>query len=216
MAKVKGGITGRPAGKVAELIFGAARTREGKVVTVREAVNPSNPQTADQQAQRGKFQQALDIAKAIGPSIYQEDWNRSVGQLPGFQAWMSLLLNNIDGSDVLQPPSDVQLGDLHFPNTTGTSSTGSSSEIGMTWSTENGPNGTGADKAVLVAIEQDEPTGRKRDVVISTANDRGDSSEVLEVGQASTDYVVALYFRGAGSAEGLLSLAEFITATSSA
>ncbi len=117
MAKVKGGITGRPAGKVASLIFGAARGREGKVVTVRELVAPSNPRTPEQQAQRGKFQSSLAYVQGWGPDVYQSDWNRSVGQLPGFQSMMSILLNNIQGTpERLTPPDDRQLGSLHFPD----------------------------------------------------------------------------------------------------
>ena len=214
MAKVKGGITGRPAGKVAELIFGAARTREGKAVTVREAVNPSNPRTAEQQAQRSKFSQALQVTKAIGPSIYQDDWNRSVGQLPGFQSWMSILLNNIDATDTLAAPADIQLGDLHYPDTVQATPGTQTGEIDVDWSSEAGANGTGADVAVAIAIEQSPDGQGVRQVVTSTAATRTDETATLQNLPTGSIFVVGLYFRGAGSAEGLLSLAGFYNATS--
>lgn len=215
MAKIPGGITSRPSGKLGNIIFGAARTPEGKVATAREAVDPSNPDTPAQQTQRGKFRQALNIVQRIGPSIYQEDWNRSVGQLPGFQSWQSILLNNIDNQDVLGAPPDRPLGSLHFPDTTSISAGSRATEIDVTWSTEAGPNGTSQDEVYLIGIEADQPSGRDRDVVTSEGQDlRSTGSVTLGVGQASTDYVVCLYLVGQQSADGLLSKAVFTAATS--
>lgn len=215
MAKIPGGITSRPSGKLGNIIFGAARTPEGKVATAREAVDPSNPNTPEQAAQRSKFRQALNVVQRIGPSIYQEDWNRSVGQLPGFQSWQSILLNNIDANDQLQPPPDRPLGSLHFPDSTSASAGSRAAEIDVTWSSETGPDGTPQDEVYLIAIESEQPSGRDRDVVTSEGQDlRSTGSITLGVSQASTDYVICLYLVGQAGADGLLSKATFSEASS--
>lgn len=209
MAKIPGGITSRPSGKVGNIVFGAARTPEGKVATARQLVSPSNPDTPAQQAQRSKFQDALATTQNIGPDVYQDDWNRAVGQLPGFQSWMAVLLRNIDGSDVLQPPPDRPLGNLHYPDSVGMAVGTVSSAIEVAPSSETGANGTASDELVIVAIEEDLPANRERDVTVSIGDTtRGGGPYDLVVGQADTDYTVLVYLRGAGSADGLLSLAR--------
>lgn len=217
MAKIPGGITSRPAGKLGNIIFGAARTPEGKVATAREAVDPSNPQTAEQQSQRSRFRQALDMVQAFGPAIYQEDWNRSVGQLPGFQSLQSIFLNNIDASDVLQAPSVRPLGNLHFPDTFTVTTSSLSSQIEVAFSAETGDNGTTSDEVVTAFIEAEHPSGRDRDIVApgnSIQRDGGSDDQL--VGQADTQYVAVAYLRGAGAADGLLSPAHWFTVTSAA
>lgn len=214
MAKIPGGITSRPSGKLGNIIFGAARTPAGKVATAREAVDPSNPNTAAQQSQRSKFSQAVNIVQGVGPSVYQEDWNRAVGQLPGFQSWQSMLLNNIDQNDDLQPPDVRPLGNLHFPDSFSASSSDTSGSIDVSWSGELGDNGTDADDSVLLAIEQAQPASRERDVVtIVPGQQRSAQSATINTNQPGNVYVIGLYFRGAGNAEGLLSPADFTTAT---
>ena len=215
MAKVKGGITGRPAGKVASLIFGAARSREGKVVTVRELVAPSNPRTPEQQAQRNKFTNALNYTQGVGPDIYQSDWNRSVGQLPGFQSWMSFLTNNITESLVLEPPSDRQLGNLHHPDTWSASIAVDGTAIDVTWSDETGPNGTTSDEAVIIVLKADQGKESGGPAVVNTTATRPNGA--MEV---PTDWdaraagaIVCLYFRGQSAAAGMLSLASWKFAT---
>jgi len=214
MAIIDGGVTGRPSGKLGGLIFGAARTRDGKAVTVREAVDPSNPRTPEQQQQRGKFSQALNIVKKLGPTIYQEDWNRAIGQLPGFQGLMSVFLDQIDDNDDLQVPDVVPLGDLHFPDSLTVGAPGNS-RAAADYSAEQGPNGTTSDGVILAAIEQSRPQGRERDVVATVADsDRsGAPASTPEVESPGSDYVWLFYVRGAGSAEGLLSRAEWGTVT---
>lgn len=217
MAKIPGGITSRPSGKLGNIIFGAARTPEGKVATARERVTPSNPNTAAQQAQRSKFQQAVSVVQSIGPSIYQEDWNRSVGQLPGFQSWQSILLDNIDNSDVLQAPPTRPLGNLHYPDTHSFSTGPTAGEISVSWSTENGDNGTQQDPVILLLIEAEEPASGDRDVVVEDQNyTRLNASDDISVNKNGTDYVACLYLRGQGAADGMLSPAEFSTVTSAA
>ena len=118
MAILEGGIFSNPRGKTGGIVFGAARTRTGKKVTSRLLVPPSNPNTAGQQTQRGKFADALAIVRLIGSSFYQADWNRAIGQLPGFQSMTSVFLNALDSSKSIGVIPSINLGHyigrLHF------------------------------------------------------------------------------------------------------
>lgn len=153
MAIIIGGLHGRAAGNVGGIIYGAARSRIGKVVTAREYVIPANPQTAAQQNQRDKFKSSMMTVRAIGPDTYQDHWNRSVGQLPGFHSLESILLHVIsDENEYDDPPADTPLGTLHFPVSVAWAMTGPT-EITCTYSTEAGDNGAAADVAHLRAIK---------------------------------------------------------------
>jgi len=217
MAKIPGGITSKPSGKLGNIIFGAARTPQGKVATAREAVDPSNPNTSAQQAQRGKFAQAVSIVQDIGPEIYQGDWNRAVGQLPGFQSWQSILLNNLADDGTLSAPPTRPLGKLHFPDTWDAQPGDNAGYIKVSWSDETGDNGTDQDKQIVVAIEQEKPSSGDREVktVVPPGGRTEGRTNVVDL-KPDTSYLVCLYFRGKQSAEGLLSSARFAVATSTA
>lgn len=206
MAKQIGGPLGRTSGKVAGLVFGAARSRSGKVVTVREKVKPSNPQTPDQQNQRNAFKAALDRAKLVGPDLYSDDFNRAVGQLPGFQSLMSLLLQNRDASGDFDEWPDVPKGDLHYPDTVTITQGSTTGNISFQWSTENGTNGAVDDEIVLLAIRSDKDATTKL-VGVNVSNERQDGGSIknitgLEPGQ---DYLAVFYVKGGSTNPGMIS-----------
>lgn len=211
MSVLNGGIFSNPRGKTAGIVFGAARTRTGKKVTARQLVPPSNPNTAAQQTQRGKFAEAIAIVRLIGASIYQTDWNRAIGQLPGFQSLESVFLNALDSSFDIGTIPPINLGSLHMSNTFGVATSGTTMNLNITWSTENGLNGTSADVLTLLAVETSaEATPLERDVVVDQTNTRGAlGSYSLIVNKAATNYSVLGYFVGAGTAEGLISPTKF-------
>ncbi|NIT57067.1 MAG: hypothetical protein GWN00_12785 [Aliifodinibius sp.] len=214
MARLDGGIFSRPRGKTANIVFGAARTREGKVVTARELVPPSNPNTAEQQTQRNKFKESLEIVRKIGKSIYGSDFNRAVSQLPGFQGMMSVLMNNMSDSFVLSAPSDLNLGTLHYPDTTSLNTAGTSGDYEFTYTNEVGQNGTIADTLVIVSIAAAPgATPIDRKVLVNTSNDRDSSPVTIGPFDAGVDVISLAYFRGEGAAAGLLSTATFGSVT---
>lgn len=214
MSVLSGGIFSKVSGKTAGIVFGAARTRQGKKTTARELVAPSNPNTAAQQTQRGKFSSALLIPRTFGPGIYQSDFNRSVGQLPGFQSMTSIFLNQMDASKTVDLTIPINLGSLHAPDTI-SAATGAAGEIDLTISTENGANGTSADAVVVLAVAS--LTGSRssdKGIVAQVDGNRADGSITVENLLPDVDYEMYVYFRGAGTAEGLLSVAKIVTATS--
>lgn len=211
MARHEGGIFSRPRGKTGGLVFGAARTREGKMVTSRLLVAPSNPNTAAQQAQRGKFSYALDIVRMIGADVYQSDWNRAISQLPGFQSWMSILMGMVDAAgEISANGPEIRLGTLTKLVDYSAATGAASGELDLTWDAAVA-EGSASDTLVAIAISyQDAGPTYPRDVQIHTGTLRSAEAYTFTGLQAGIDYYVYAYFRGeVGSAyEGMLSPAQ--------
>lgn len=217
MAKLRGGLFGRPSGQLQNLVLGAARDRTGKVATVRELVIPTNPNSADQQVQRGKFHDSLQIVRDIGPSEYQGSWNRAIGQLPGFQSLMSIMINCMSDAYVLTAPPDVPLGTLHAPVTFTVAAGEVSGEIDVTWSIETGSNGTTADTASLWVIYAERDVNLRHEVADwSGVLTRQTANKTITGLTPNKSYLVWLYLEGAGAADGLISPVQFGVATAHA
>jgi hypothetical protein len=210
MAKVTGGILGRASGKVSGIVFGGARGRTGKVVTAREKVIPANPNTASQQAQRSNFQAALAIVRGFGPDVYQDCYNRAIGQLPGFQSLMSVVLNNRNEDGTFKAPPATPLGTLHYPTTLTITSDAVAGQVDVIWSVELGDNGTDADEAYIICWAADHSSEPQYIASVAQAQRSGGAAGVsfedLDEGET---YIVGLLFVGAGTALGLLSQVKY-------
>jgi hypothetical protein len=208
MAVLTGGIFSRPRGKTGGIVFGAARTRQGKLVTSRLLVPPSNPNTIAQQTQRTKFSECLSIVRRFGSSIYQSDFNRSVGQLPGFQSMESIYLNQMDDSSEITLINEVNLGILHNPLTM-ECSTNEGPDLILDWSTELGDNGTANDLAhFLVAFKGKTAREQTLGVTKSVSALRSAGTVTITIPSINAFVSVYAYFKGAGTAAGLLSVAK--------
>lgn len=224
MSLFEGSIFGKSAGKVAGLVFGGARTREGKKMTVRELVIPSNPQTPAQMAQRSRFRSTLDIVTRIDTGLYRTDWNNAVGKLAGYQSLFSRIqqASVIDGDYISLDiaPATVSLGGLHAPQTVNFEYTGNNN-INVSWSTELGENGQDNDVPVVFAFgrksSMDHLSTRQVKVVDQDPADpdvvRSDGSFTLTLpdgSSAGTGGLFCIYFRpGADSETDSLSPAKF-------
>lgn len=217
MARLNGGIFSRPSGKTGGIVFGAARTRQGKVVTSRLLVTPSNPNTAGQQSQRNQFKSAMAIVRALGSVVYQKDFNRSVSQLPGFQSLMSTFILNLNGALLLSKPNTLNLGGLYYPLTSGLTITHVANAATFTWSDENGDNGGATDLTgmfVIPAAEADRVPGNiaAQDVGGSTRSDGSDDLTLTSVIAGHT-YIGCLWFEGKSDTnKGMVSPAKFFSA----
>ena len=210
MAVQTGGITGRLKGKLGGVVFSSARGYQGKLNTVREKVSPSNPNTAAQQSQRSKFSTIVNWVQGWTPALYQTDWNRAVGQLPGWQSLQKLGLDAIDASLVFGAIPVIPLGTLHQPDTFDVGNGIAAGEFALDLTAENGQNGTAADELIVVVYPTDWSAGGS--VAINTSYTRSQlaSLTALDPGFGNGVQVqVCLYMRGAGNAEGLLSNASF-------
>lgn len=211
MSRFNGGIYSRPRGKTAGIVWGAARTREGKVATSRELVPPSNPNTTAQQTQRTKFAQALFIVRALASAVYQVDWNRAIGQLPGFQSMQSIFLNALDSAGLITAPANTNLGTLDVPSGL-TVTTGTSGNIDLAWSDSTAGNGTLSDLVKAFAIPA--PLASRpdsADIVSELTAVISGGSYTFNGLSSGVDYIVCVWRKGVGNAAGLLSVAQWYT-----
>ena len=215
MSKLTGGIFSKPSGQTAGLVFGSARTRAGKVATVRELVPPSNPNTPAQSVQRLKFKESLNIVRLIGASIYRDDFNRAISQLPGFQSMMSIIINSLDDNLTLSPPPTTNTGRLHFPLEINSVNT-TNDRVRVEFTTELGASGSGADKVTMLAISKQTigQNDRRAVVVSKDAGERSDGFAEVNTGLNDTEFIVCTYFQGSDIFEGFLSEARWLEATS--
>jgi hypothetical protein len=173
-------------------------------------VPPSNPNTVAQQTQRNKFAEAIAIVRLLGSGVYQSDWNRAIGQLPGFQSLTSVYLNALDASFDIGTIPPINLGSLHVCDTFSVSTGIGSGNINVAHSTENGINGTSADVVVILAVETSPgSTPLERVVVVDTSDTRTDSATVVGGFGSGANVSVLMYYQGAGTADGLLSPTVF-------
>lgn len=207
MAILEGNPYGRLIGTLAQTVGGAARGRRGKLNTIRTKVTPANPNTTDQVTQRTKFRDCLDVTRDFGPEIYQSDLNRAIGELPGFQSTMSVLLSSINESYVFSAPPSILLGDVHVPSTFDASAGVSGGDIKVDWSTELGDNGNDNDKLIVVAYEANPAvTGERHRVwTIPAGVFRSVGTTTMPGFQEGVDVVVWAWFQGSSDTAGLLS-----------
>jgi len=203
MSVISGGIFSKPRGKTGGIVFGAARTRQGKLATARELVKPSNPNTSLQQTQRSKFKSALDLVKRIGSTIYRTDWNRSVGQLPGFQSMLSIFLNQMDASKDLILTHDVNLGTLSKPDNLAFASP-SAGQIKVSWHGLSPSKPRHLNEMVVIFINKDDAKRSQPDGVLVDSSKIRMDTDVITTQFATGDTVeIYIYERGVGQFAGL-------------
>ncbi|MBA7706065.1 hypothetical protein ES703_114910 [subsurface metagenome] len=179
---------------------------------------PSDPKTAAQVIQRRKFAGCLYAIRHIGATLWQADFNRAIGQLPGFQSMMSIAILNTDDAFVMTAPPDTPLGNLHYGGSMAVVvGVGVAGDIDLSWTAELGLNGTDADVVEVFGFGADEiGAGTRRGVDFAATATRVDALLVVPTGTAGQDWIIGIYFQGAGVAEGLLSECHWFAVTSMA
>lgn len=211
MAILTGGLHGRVKGMIGGLIYSSARSREGKIVTVREWVMPGEITDSDVLKQRLIFKCTLHAVRYLGESLWQADFNRAIGQLPGFHSMMSIILKSTDrDTREFSEPPDTPLGSLYAPIVTFTTHGTTGGSIIATWPGALGPNGTDADVLNFFGVEVigSEEGGRGAVDWAATAI-RSDLTVDIPTGSSTTDWIAGVYFQGAGIAEGVLSRCQW-------
>lgn len=219
MSKVEGGILGKVKGRIGDVVFSEARGKDGKENTVRQFTKPSNPQTSAQTTQRDKFSKTVESARQTGSGLWQTDWNRAVGELPGFQSYVSHIVQAYTDSDTLGVPSDLDLGDLLELDVSGSSKGSSSGEIDVSWNNTTASNGDGTDDVQVFAILKTATTADKVDAVYTAdAAVRSDGTVTISGLQAGTTYIVGVYANGGSGTpgEGDHTKVEFVEQASAA
>ncbi|GAJ04276.1 unnamed protein product [marine sediment metagenome] len=215
-AIVTGGLHGRARGNVNGIVYGAARTRIGKVVTAREYVYPSITEDEKVVKQRLIFKCALHAVQYLGATLWEDTFDRSIGQLPGFQSMMSIILKNSDrDTRDLGIPPNTPLGNLFIPGIDCITHTVTAGSITCTWDTGLGLNGTDDDLFQIFGVEK---VGSEEGVrgAVDFAAEAVRSLGTLDIptGSSGTDWIVGCFFKGAGVAAGKLSICRWYEVTS--
>lgn len=133
MAKLLGGIYSRPAGKVGGLVFSNARTRIGKLTTVRTKVIPSNPKTRRQKTHRDALKESSQLMSGLSPSNSTQAFQRTDMYNAGFQAGTKLFVNNKGTGAGFDLPPKAGLGTFPEIKITKAQITKSTKKLKIKW-----------------------------------------------------------------------------------
>lgn len=142
-------------GNTIDLIVARARGREGTILTMRALTPASNPNTAEQKAQRSKFSRATTYASALARILSQTDVIDKDSGLVRYHACMSLLLDAQDNAGNITLPKTWLPNALHFPDTVSYYQPPGSNNVDLSFSTELGSNGSPLDRWWWFALPGD-------------------------------------------------------------
>ena len=177
----------------------------------RSYVIPANPKSTSQVLWRSIFKCGLYATRHLGATLWENDFNRAIGQLPGFQSMMSIILLATDRvSRDLEEPPDTPLGNLYAPDVTFVTHGSVAGSITASWSGALGLNGTDDDVLNFFGIEVAGSAEGVRGALDWAATAvRSDLTMDITTGSSTTDWIAAVYFQGAGAAEGNLSRCQW-------
>jgi len=170
------------------------------VSTIREYVIPNDPRTTDQLERRSIFSVAVGVARAVGSPIWQLPWNRSLGDLPGWQSFVGYCIKGIEKHDGdfrwTSPPNSKSLGPVYMPPMTASAEVPSSLEL--TWDkTLIGDHCALSDVLQGFITLQTAPDTPEKVQVISPGTAREDETYTFADLETSTPYFVCVWFRHA-------------------
>lgn len=159
MSKYTGGIFSKARGATGDIVFSAARDRQGKPMTSRNRTIPLQPNTPAQVSSRDNFRDTLNIVRSLGVDFYRQDWNRSVSKLPGYQSLFSILQNakEVQGTDVVVTATPVRTPLGVLDPTTYSVIKGSPNEFEVRWDPVATGNQQSNDVAICFAIVRSYP-----------------------------------------------------------
>jgi len=155
MGIIKQGIMGGFSKKVGPVV---GSSWKGIAVMKAKPLSVANPNTAGQQAQRGKFSMAVAAAQALLAGLITTFWNPFAEKMSGFNFWIK---RNIDAFDAtgLVTPANINLGTSTKHPAVGLAivANDAADDVDYTWTDNSGEEGAAAgDLAVLVAYNEND------------------------------------------------------------
>lgn len=146
MARLRSGILGNTRGKVAGVVGSQWKDKN----YIREYVLPANPNTAAQQAQRGKMSDTVNFCKPLVGPVFNSYTDKFQKSMSGFNFFIKRNIAEFDGSPDL---SNVKLteGKLHAPTNVAGAYTNGIADIDVTWDESIGNNGSLTDQMYAAA-----------------------------------------------------------------
>jgi len=182
MGKQTAGILGAFTGKVGNIVGSKWKNTD----TIRKLVKPSNPNTAGQQSQRGKFLICQKTASALLETVVKPYWNQLVSSESGYNTFISRntkrVSNNTDFSNLLTGSGSYEplSSFISAVYTTGTGN------LVFSWNPDVITVGQNTDRVIAVVIDAtnwDPATGQQILLpYVSATETRVDETVTIDVG----------------------------------
>jgi hypothetical protein len=117
---------------------------------------------------RELFANAIQAVGKLNPDNRIGAFNRSTSKLPGQQSLTSIIRNQLKYAagafEIKYRPPDLPRDGLHFPDSITFAVSSSGATVDVSWSTENGSNGSGTDIMIVFMLStfSNDPTGLAR------------------------------------------------------
>lgn len=199
------GISGSVTGKNGGNVFGAARTRWGKLTTSRAYKIPADPKTPDQLLQRELFRRASLVTGLAGRALYRDAWNNTLGELPGWNAMVSYITSQLEGpigtityKQTFDPKS---LGPVYMP-TVETNTSALPGQLTLEWDDDlAGDYSSAVDKLYGFVNIDTNPGGGGPTEFVRIEGTRPRSSKIMPIEnlQQGADYFYCVWFSNIGA-----------------
>lgn len=150
MGVIKRGILGGFSGKVANVV---GTSWKGIAVMKSLPLSVSNPQTADQQAQRNAFTQVVKDAVILLSGYIKPLWDRFAQQQSGYNAFISANIGNYDASGIVDESLFIlSRGQMEAVNPNTIGATGPASDVDVVWTPSAGGSLAQSTDEVFAAV----------------------------------------------------------------
>jgi hypothetical protein len=196
-AVILNGLLGGASGKVGGIVGGKWKN----VNYVRAYAKPSNPNSTDQQVQRSRMRQSVEMARFLLGSLIQPYWNKFYPGMSGFNAFIKYNIMQLASTTYYWTVNNIiSRGNLLGVSGLSATYNTSNGEIVVSWADNtNGSTGLATDELNLVVLTKD---GTKYFTEFTwDARDGASASLNIDSGLTAADVLLFGFFsRGTGSA----------------
>lgn len=190
MGKLLQGILGGVSGSVGNV---TGSSWKGIPVIKAKPLSVANPKTASQQAQRGKFGNAVAFSKNILSDVIKPLWDRFAQQKSGFNAFIAENIDLFD--DALPDPYGdlvISKGKMEKTDIDSVIDNTGANTIGITWTDDTG-TGLKLASDVPYAVIVNETTNEIKGYNGEGSVDRTDESITVNMDSVSVGDVIRVY-----------------------
>lgn len=157
MAKIERGILGGLSGKIGGVV---GSSWKGIAVLKAKPLSVANPNTAAQQAQRGKFSMCVGWGKNILTGVIKPCWDRFAIKSSGWADWVKANIDNFATGVVSAPAAiAISLGTLTLDILGGSTSADASADVTLNYTSTAGVgSGVASDEVYAVCWNEDKNT----------------------------------------------------------
>jgi hypothetical protein len=150
MGRIRNGILGSVSGKVSGVVGGQWKG----ISYLRGYAIPANPNTAAQQAVRGKFSFVIIFAQLILSSVINKFWEKINVGMSGYNSFCKQNFSVADAVTGLTVNNKVLTGSLESTSLQAATYTSGTGSCDITWSDTTLGNGLGSDKVLNVIYDK--------------------------------------------------------------